>query len=87
MTFSINDKIKFLENLKQGFKRTIFWNKHRSEIITQLKTNNLGCMIDPTFRNVNISFFFCLKLVTMILQGVFSLDIVRQPLKLKILMC
>ena len=57
MTFSINDKIKFLENLKQGFKRTIFWNKHRSEIITQLKTNNLGCMIDPTFRNVNISFF------------------------------
>ena len=24
---SINDHIKFLENLKQGFKRTISWNK------------------------------------------------------------
>ena len=22
-----------LENIKQGFKRTIFWNKYRSEII------------------------------------------------------
>ena len=25
---SINDNIKFLENIKQGFKRTISWNKY-----------------------------------------------------------
>ena len=25
VAFSINDNIKFLENLKQGFKRTISW--------------------------------------------------------------
>ena len=25
VTFSINDNIKFLENIKQGFKRTISW--------------------------------------------------------------
>ena len=33
-TLSINDNIKVLENIKQGFKRTFFWNKYRSEIKT-----------------------------------------------------
>ena len=37
VTLSINDNIKFLENIKQGFKRTISWNKYRSEITTQPK--------------------------------------------------
>ena len=37
VTLSINDNIKFLENIKQGFKRTISWNKYRSEITTQAK--------------------------------------------------
>ena len=27
VTLSINDNIKFLENIKQGFKITISWNK------------------------------------------------------------
>ena len=35
VTLSINNNIKFLENIKQGFKRTISWNKFRSEISTQ----------------------------------------------------
>ena len=26
-----------IENIKQGFKRTISWNKYRSEITTQQK--------------------------------------------------
>ena len=34
VTFSINDNMKFIENIKQGFKRTIYWNKYRSEITT-----------------------------------------------------
>ena len=34
VVLSKTDNIKFLENIKQGFKRTIFWNKYRSEIIT-----------------------------------------------------
>ena len=50
---SINDNIKFLKNIKQGFKRTIYWNKYRSEIIAQPKSNNLDYLIDPTFRNIN----------------------------------
>ena len=40
-TLLINDNITFLENLKQGFKRTVSWNKYRSEITTQPQNNNL----------------------------------------------
>ena len=52
VAFSINNNIKFLENIKQGFKR-ISCNKYRSERTTQPKNGNLNCMIDPTFRNIN----------------------------------
>ena len=37
-----------------GFKRTIKWNKYRSEISNQTINNNLNYLIDPTFTNVNI---------------------------------
>ena len=60
VTLSINDNIKFLENIKQGFKRTVFWNKSRSEITTQSKNNN-AFMIDPAFRNINRLFFLSFK--------------------------
>ena len=50
---SVNDNIKFLENIKQGFKRTIYWNKYRSEITTQTKNNNSDYLIDLTIRNIN----------------------------------
>ena len=40
VTLSINDNTKFLENIKPGFKRTISWNKYRSEIKTPPKNNN-----------------------------------------------
>ena len=53
VTLSINDNIKFLENIKKGFKRTISWSKYRYEITTQPKNNNLGYVIDPTFTNIN----------------------------------
>ena len=56
---SINDK--FLENIKQGFKRTISWKKYRSEITTQPKNNNLDYMIDPTFRNINSLFILSFR--------------------------
>ena len=52
VNLSINDNIKFLENIKQDFKRTISWNKYRSEITTQPKNNNLDYLIDPTFGNI-----------------------------------
>ena len=43
----------FLEELKTGFKRTIKWNKYRSEMSNQTKNNNLHYLIYPTFTNVN----------------------------------
>ena len=47
-----NDKT-FFEQLRTGFKRTIKWNKYRSEMTNQTKTNNLNYLIDPTFNKVN----------------------------------
>ena len=44
VTLSLNDNIKFLENLKQGFRRKVFWNKSRSETTTQPKNNNLDVL-------------------------------------------
>ena len=38
VTLSINNNMKFLGNIKQGFKGTTSWNKYRSEITTQHKT-------------------------------------------------
>ena len=37
----------------QVFKRTISWNKYRSEITTQSKSNNIDYKTDPAFRNIN----------------------------------
>ena len=53
ITFSFNDNIKFLENIKQGLKRKISWNKYRSDITTHAKKNNLDYLIDQTFRNIS----------------------------------
>ena len=60
ITLSINTNIKFLEHLKQGFRRTISWNKYRSEIIMEPKNNNLHCAIHPRFRNINRLFILSL---------------------------
>ena len=60
---SKENDIKLLEQLKSGFKRTIKWNKYRSQMTIQPKNNNLNYLIDPTFMNVNrffFFFFFCL---------------------------
>ena len=61
VTLSMNNNIKFLENINQGFERTISWNEYISEITTQPKNNNLDCLIDPTFRNINRSFVLSFK--------------------------
>ena len=58
---SINDKIKFLENIKQRYKRTISLEKCRSEITTQRKNNNLDYLIDPILRNINRLFVLLIK--------------------------
>ena len=53
VTLSTKDDNNFLEQLKSGFKRTIKWNKYRSEMTNETKTNHLNYLIDPTFTKVN----------------------------------
>ena len=56
VTLSKENDIKLLEKLKSGFKKTIKWNKYRSQMTIQNNNNNLSYLIDPTFTNVNILF-------------------------------
>ena len=61
VTLSTEDDNKVLEQLKAGFKRIIKWNKYRSEMTKQTKTNNLNYLIDPTFSKVNRLFVLSFK--------------------------
>ena len=61
VTLSINNNIKFSENIKQGFERTISWNKYRSEITRQPKKNNLDYWINSTFRTIYRLFVLSFK--------------------------
>ena len=53
VTLSTKDDNNFLEQLKSGLKKTIKWNKYRSEMTNQTKTNQLNYLIDPTFTKIN----------------------------------
>ena len=53
VTLSTEDDNKLLQQLKTGFKRTVKWNKYRSQMTTRAKTNNFSYLIDPTFNKVN----------------------------------
>ena len=52
-TLSIIDNTKFLENIKQWFKRTISGKKYRSEV-KRFKNNNLYYMADTIFMDINL---------------------------------
>ena len=67
----------FSEHFKQGFKRTLSWNKYKSEMTTQPNNNNLDQMIDPTFRNINRLFVKSFKVGEMILQEILQLSASR----------
>ena len=51
----------FLEQLKTGFKRTIKWNRYKSEMSNQVRNNSLNYLLDPTFTNVNRLFVLSFK--------------------------
>ena len=53
VTLSTENDKKILEQLKWGFKRTLKWNKYRSQMTIQNSNNNLNYLIDPTFTKVN----------------------------------
>ena len=58
VTWSTKDDNNFLEQLKSGFKRTSKWNKYRSKMTNQTKSNHLNHLIDPTFTKVNRLFVY-----------------------------
>ena len=53
VTSSAENDNKLLEQLKTGFGKTIKWNKYIYKMSNQTKNNNLNCLIDSTFTNVN----------------------------------
>ena len=53
VTLSKENDIKFLEQIKSGFKRTIKWNKYRSQMTIQPQNNNLNYLLEPIFTNAN----------------------------------
>ena len=61
VTLPTQDNNKFLEQLRPGFKRTIKWNKYRSEMTNQTKNNNFSYLIRPTFTKVNRLFVLSFK--------------------------
>ena len=52
VTLSTENDNKLSEQLKSGFKRTMKWNKYRSQMTIQSNNNNLNSLIDPTFTKV-----------------------------------
>ena len=75
ITLSINDNIKYLEYIKQGFKRKIFWIKYRSEIVIQPLNINSDYLIDATFRNINRLFLLSFKNGKMITLEIILINI------------
>ena len=53
VTLSAQDDNKLLEKFKPGFRRTIKWNKYRSEMTNHSETDNLNYLVDPTFSKAN----------------------------------
>ena len=51
--------IKLLEQLKSGLKKTIKWNKYRSQVTIQPQNNNLNYLTDPTFLQMLMDYLFC----------------------------
>ena len=78
VTLAFNDSIKFLENIKQGFKRTISWSKNRSEIIKKPKNNNLDYLTGPASKNTNRSFVLHSKFVMIIVLEILLMSITCQ---------
>ena len=53
VTLSTENNKKLLKQLKSEFKRTVQWNKYRSQMTIQNNKNNLNYLIDPPFTKVN----------------------------------
>ena len=53
VTLSTQDNSKLLPQLKNGFKRTITWNKYLAKPELLAQNANLNHLIEPSFQGVN----------------------------------
>ena len=53
VTLSTQDNSKLLPQLKNGFKRTITWNKYLVKPELLARNANLNHLIDPSFQGIN----------------------------------
>ena len=53
VTLSTQENIKFLQQLKPGFKRVINWNKYLSKPELLAQNPNLNHLVEPSFQGVN----------------------------------
>ena len=53
VTLSTQDNSKLLPQLKNGFKRTISWNKYLAKPELLAQNANLNHLIEPSFQGVN----------------------------------
>ena len=58
VTSSTQDNTKLLQQLKSGFKRTIYWNKYESNVKTFAQSRYLNDLINPSFQGVNGLFVY-----------------------------
>ena len=75
VTLSVNDDIKTLRNIKQGFKRTTSWNKYKSETTTQPKNTNLDHLLIQGLGILILFFYFHSKMKMMNLQEILLIGI------------
>ena len=57
VTLSTQDNAKLLPQLKNGFKRTVNWNKYLAKPELLAQNANLNYLIEPSFQGVNRLFF------------------------------
>ena len=67
---STKDNVKLTKQLKDGFKRSIYWNKYNLHVLTQTTDNNNPITIkcDSTFKELKDYFLFLLMLMVMLIK-------------------
>ena len=53
VTFSTQDNLNLLQQLKSGFERIINWNKYLSKLEFLVQNLNLNHLFEPSFQGVN----------------------------------
>ena len=61
VTLSTQDNSKLLPQLKNGFKRTINWNKYLAKPELLAKNANLNHLIEPSFQGINRLFVLAIE--------------------------